>query len=390
MKEKPPAMALFMAAYYMTNSLYQSYTSLFYTDIGFSSGQIGAINAAVALASLAGQPLWGHFGDRTRHKRRLLGGLCLISGVVALSFLCFRKFQILLCLAGAFSFFYTAIQPLGDAIILQTLNAQQKPFGPLRLWGCAAFALSGLVYGRLINQSPYQSRIPLFTALLCALTALSTLALPKSPNAAQPGHTQSPIALFKHGTLMKLLAFTLPVQITMGYFYTFFSPHFMALPGANGNRLGLCYLISAISEMPFLLMADKLFDRLGAGKLMVSAALALSIRWLLLALTQSPAIAMFSQVFHGWGFIVITVSMAKFISQTVPKSLQASGQMLLAIATFGIARTVGNLGGGLLAEAIGRQNVFFVCTGMCLLPLILFAPGFLKSPPMNGLESPSA
>ena len=52
----PVRFALFLMAYYMTNAVFQGYTSLYYTSIGFTSGQIGAIFAAIALVSVFTQP----------------------------------------------------------------------------------------------------------------------------------------------------------------------------------------------------------------------------------------------------------------------------------------------------------------------------------------------
>jgi len=380
----PFQMALFMTAYYITNSVYQSYMSLYYTSIHFTSAQIGMINAFIALSSLAGQPLWGILGDRSSSRRRLIALLALISGALVLTFRTTNRFAPLLLLAGAFAFFYTAIQPMGDSVALKALNENQYPYGPLRLCGCAAFAVSGLVFGRVTEA--HEHLIPLITSGLCAVTALSAFSLPVSPGGQAEGRRLSFKALLQHRDLIRLLMLMGPVQITMGYFYTFFTPHFMSLEGANGKLLGFCYLISAVSEVPFLLTADRLFERFGAGKLMCTAALSLTARWILLALGKTANVAMLSQVFHGWGFIVMTVCMAKYISRTVPEGLQASGQMLLAIVSFGIARTVGNLGGGFLADAMGRQNVFFVCSGICLVILCIFVPGFFRRPPLNGIN----
>jgi len=83
---------------------------------------------------------------------------------------------------------------------------------------------------------------------------------------------------------------------------------------------------------------------------------------------------------------VMTVGLAKYINLTVPAELRASGQMLLGAVSFGVARVVGNLGGGLLADAIGRQNVFFISAGVCLVTLAIFAPYYLRRAPMNGRE----
>ena len=381
----PFRMALFTAAYYTTNSVYQSYMSLYYTSKQFSSAQIGAINACVAILSLFGQPLWGAAADRSSSRRRLIALLCTASSGILLTFSLTGSFTHLILLAGTFAFFYTAIQPMGDAVILDELNKTSRPFGPLRLCGCAAFALSGFVFGRIMNNQGFSTLIPLTASALCLFSGLSAFFLPSSPGGqAQGALRMSVLTLLRHRDLVRLLCLMTPVQITMGYFYTFFSPHFMDLSGANASLLGACYLISAACEVPFLLTADRLFDRFGAGRLMCTAALSLSVRWCILAFGRTACAAMVSQIFHGWGFIVMTICTAKYISRTVPKGLQASGQMLLAIVSFGIARTTGNLGGGLLAEAIGRQNVFFVCAGLCLAAACIFLPGYLRRPPLNG------
>ena len=369
---RPPFhLALFLMAYYITNCMYQSYMSLYYTGIHFTSAQIGAINAGVALASTAFQPVWGTVGDRTKNRALLLAALSVASAASVFAFKWFRGFVPLLLLACLFSCFYTSLQPMGDSIILHELNRRNQPFGPIRLAGGLSFALSGVVFGKVLDAPGRELLVPVYTAALCLVTALSTVTLPKTEGGQSKGKKMRFSELFKHKELMGLLAFMAPVQITMGYFYTFFSPHFMSLEGGDSARLGLCYFISACSEVPFLLMSDRLLDKYGAGRLMRLSAVTLAVRWLMLGLSDSVWVVMLSQVLHGWGFIVMTVCMAKYISREVPEELQASGQMLLAIVSFGISRAVGNLAGGLLAGWMGRGNVFLVCSALCVVTLIV-------------------
>ena len=143
---RPPIhLAFFLMAYYTTNAMYQSYMSLYYTGINFTSAQIGAINAGVALASMAFQPVWGTVGDRTRNRAVLLAALSVASAASVFAFNWFRGFVPLLLLACLFSCFYTSLQPMGDSIILGELNRRNQPFGPIRLAGGLSFALSGKI-----------------------------------------------------------------------------------------------------------------------------------------------------------------------------------------------------------------------------------------------------
>ena len=181
-----------------------------------------------------------------------------------------------------------------------------------------------------------------------------------------------------------LMLFAMLLQITMGYFYTFFSPHFVSLPGGTSALLGGCYFLSAVSETPFLLNSDRLFRRFGAGKLMCVSALMLSLRWIIVASCDNALVVMLSQLLHSMGFIVITVTSSLYIDRTVPPELKASGQMLLAVVSFGVARVAGNLGGGLLADWMGRQNVFYLCAILCGISFLCFTPYYLRHKPLNG------
>lgn len=375
----PVRFALFLMAYYMTNAVFQGYTSLYYTAIGFNSAQTGTIFAAIALVSMFTQPLWGLCGDRVRSRNRLIRGLVLGASASVLSFLLTKSFVPSVLLACVFSCFYTSIQPMGDSVILAALEKHHQPFGPLRLAGGMMYAVMSLAFGTLLNVPGREVWSIYLTAILCLTMFPATYALPDTPGyQSASGKRMSFGELLRNKDLMRLMLFMLPMQMTMGYFYTFFSPLFMSFEGANGTLLGWCYFIAAVGEIPYLLLSDKLYEKLGAGKLMCISALVLTLRWIILAMTDNVTVTLLSQLLHGWGFIVMTVSMAKHISRTVPAELQASGQMLLAVVSYGLARAAGNLLGGLLAGAMGRQNVFFLTAGMCLATLIVFAPMFLR------------
>jgi len=236
-----------------------------------------------------------------------------------------------------------------------------------------------LCFGSLLNVPGREIWTVYCTGLFCLTMIPASYALPNTPGyQSATGKRMSFGALLQDRKLMKLMIFMLPMMMTMGYFYTFFSPLFMSFEGANGTLLGWCYFISASGEIPYLLLSDKLYEKLGAGRLMCISAGVLILRWLILAMTDNVIVTLFSQLLHGWGFIVMTVSMAKHISRTVPAELQASGQMLLAMVSYGFARAIGNLGGGYLAGIMGQQNVFFLTAGICAVTLLIFAPQFLK------------
>ena len=365
--------ALFSMGYYGANAVYQGYMSLFYTNLGFRGVRLGGINAATALAALGAQPLWGMLGDRARSRRRLLGALALLSAAALPLALLGEGYGYQLAVAMLFSAFVCALLPLNDAILLEKEGAA---FGGYRLAGGASFALAGALFGAVTGRLGRSGAI-WATAALLLIAALSTRALPESPG-RQGGQRVCMAALLKDRMLLRMLLFLLPVQMTMGFFYTFYAPHFQSLPGSGEALLGLGYLLSTLSEAPYLLLSGRVYRRFGAEKPMCLAALVLALRWLLLGLAPTAGVALASQLLHGGGFIVMTVSMARWIADNVPAELRASGQGLLNMVSFGAARIAGNLLGGLLAGAVGRGAAFLAGSAVCVVALAAFAPGALR------------
>lgn len=359
--------ALFPIGYYGANAVYQGYISLYYTQLGFRSDRLGCISAATALAAIAAQPLWGTLGDRTKKRTRLLSLLCVAAALALLPALLGQGFVLQILTATLFYAFFCALLPLGDAILLEGLG-DDGGFGPYRLASGLSFAVSGAIYGAL--SLPAGGAV-WCTSMLLVAAALAAHLLPDSPGQQR---ARVPFAqLLRNKELLILILFLLPVQSTMGYFYTFYAPHFKALPGGTDALLGLSYLISAASEVPYLLLCDRIYRRFGAAKPMCVAAGVMALRWLLLGNVRSAVAALLTQLLHGGGFIVLSVSMAKYVADKVAPQLRTSGQMLLNMVSFGAARVLGNLGGGLLAEHIGRGSAFMLGAGVCIAALLVFA-----------------
>lgn len=357
--------ALFPALYYGANAVYQGYMSLYYTGLGFHNGQLGLISAAAALSTLAAQPLWGWLADRAKVQRRLLGILCAASAVLLLPALRGQGFIWQLACAVAFYACFCMLSPLGDAILLEGGGG----FGGYRLAGGLSFALAGALFG-LVRGRLGAGGTLWTAAVLLGLAALCAYLLPVTAGHARKGTV---LGLLRDRELTVMLLFVLPLQMTMACFHTFHAPHFKHLGGADW-ALGLGYLLAAASEAPYLLLSKRIYRRFGAAKPMCAAAALMALRWAVLGFTDSAWTALLAQLLHGGGFIVITVSMAYWIYDHVPREQRAGGQALLNMFTFGLARVLGNLLAGWLSRRLGLGAAFLASAGLCALALAGFAP----------------
>lgn len=143
----------------------------------------------------------------------------------------------------------------------------------------------------------------------------------------------------------------------MGFYYTYFPIYFRKIGGSN-ELLGLAYFISAMSEIPFLLYADKILKRIGTRWALIGASGVAALRWLIISFIPNAYLVLPFQLLHGLIFIVLYYSMATYINQEVPKELKASGQTVNNLIGMGISRIVGSLLGGFLSDLYGIKMVF--------------------------------
>lgn len=378
-----------IALYYSALGIYQGLIPKYFQSIGVASSsvQMMFLMASAPMVALVAQPLWGMIADRLKLRNKALGIMLLGSmGFMALLQVS-KGFAWLMLINSMFAVFFTPISPMSDAIVLESLQKKRAAFGPVRLMGSLGFALTNLLLAGYFEGRYHL--VPWATMIFLGLLLAAVQVLPKTPG-HQRGRQKVPMRrILQVEAMVPLLVLVTTLQLAMGYYYSYYSIHFTGLPGGTAGMLGLGYAISAVCELPFLLFADRLYKRLGVGRLMVVSAGLLTVRFLIIGLAESPGWLLASQVLHGGGFIVIMVSMAKYVNEMVPDELKSGGQMLLAVIGYGLARVFGTFCGGFVAGLTGGSaGGFLAMGGLCLIALLWSAPYFFKRPPLNGLQLP--
>ena len=172
------------------------------------------------------------------------------------------------------------------------------------------------------------------------------------------GTRVAPWQMFRNKELVTLLALNAVLNITLGFNYSFF-PLYYKQVGGGSVLLGVAMFLTGISEIPFLLFAEKILNRLGIRKTLLLSNTAAGIRWLLLYLVADRYAVLAVSLMHGLTFIIFSYSLATYINREVPRELRASGQTTAALVS-GFARVIGSMGGGVLCEMAGvRQGYFY-------------------------------
>lgn len=375
--------SLFLGFYYAMLAVYQGFNGPFYREMGMQGTRLMLLLTAVPAVSMVMQPIWGTVGDRMARRTDtlyLLTALAL-AGLVLLGVS--RGFAPLLLSTCLFAAAYPAVQPLGDSVILEDLAQKKLPFGPIRIVASVSYAVFSLLLG-FVFEGRY-ALVPYVSALLALGLMLSVRVLPPM-RGHQHGGARVPFSrLFAIPHVKPLLLMITALMLALGYFYSYFSLYVTGLEGGTAGLVGVSYFVSALTELPFIARSDRLFRRYGAGRLMMLSAFLLTVRFAILALTKNAYVAVATQLLHFGCFIVITLSASYFLSRAVPRELKASGQMLLQMAGFGLARVFGTVFGGAIADAAGSLAAgFALMAGLCFAALVLGGWYFMRIPPLNG------
>ncbi|SFJ45041.1 MFS transporter, PPP family, 3-phenylpropionic acid transporter [Paenibacillus sp. UNC496MF] len=361
----------FYAFFYMGNAVYGTFIPLYFQHVGFTQSQIGTLLGLGPLIAILAQPIWGLFSDRAKTKNSILLLLLACTGLSVLLYPLTNQFALLLAFICVFTFFQSSIFALSDAVTLEALDKRGRGnFSLIRLGGTVGFAIMSILFGIIADK-----RIDLLFGVYAAIIAICFLLALRFPTIEghQAGSKKMSVrVLFKNRKLMLYIGANFVFQVTLGYYYAFFPLYFKEM-GGDSAWLGWSMVISSLSEVPFLLLSSRIFQRIRTWHILLGAGAAAALRWYLFSAIHDPFWLLPSQALHGLIFIVLTVTLANVINKEVPSELKASGQTLNGLLTLGVARIIGSLVGGVASEAYGMRSVFLYNSVLAVVCIIVFA-----------------
>ena len=120
---------------------------------------------------------------------------------------------------------------------------------------------------------------------------------------------------------------------------------------------GLPWIVAAGAEVIMIAFSDKLMQRFGAVTAIISAYVAMAIRFFVLATAPSWEVILFIQLLHAFTFGAYHPAAIQIINQITPESFRATGQTLVSVIG-GIGRILGNLAGGFWASSYGYSVLY--------------------------------
>jgi MFS transporter, PPP family, 3-phenylpropionic acid transporter len=324
-------LALFYAALFAALGVQLPFLPLWLAAKGLDAGTIGLVLAIPMIVRVIAIPVATQGADRHDALRTAIVFAAVISvlgyGAVGLA----HGAAAIMATFALASAFYTPIMPLADAYALRGLGRFGRAYGPVRLWGSAAFIAGSFGAGALLEVMAARELIWLVVGAL-AITAAAACALP--PLAAGEGSARanavpSTSRLLRDRSFLAVAAAASLIQASHAVYYGF-SALAWQHAGLDGAAIGALWALGVVAEIALFAISGRL--SVAPTSLLMLGAGGAVIRWGAMAFDPPSLLLPVLQCLHGLSFGAAHLGALGFIARTAPAELGAIAQGYLAVA----------------------------------------------------------
>lgn len=330
--------------------------SLFLSDEGISTIDLGLVLSASALFSIVLQPILGLAADLVGGPRR--PALVCVTLILASCVMLFagRGVPVLFVANGLCQGLIVATVPLLDNLILLS----GLSYGRVRACGSAGYAvgvqLAGLLYALASPLAAFGSFLVVCAACLVSLLLTAEPAAAagdRHPKADAPGH-EAPLGprllrLLRDRPYLVLL-FVSFVLLGLHYANIAYMPLLVRDDGGDASLMGTILLVQTLFEVVVVFFSDRILARLGERRLLVLTAAMMAARMLWYATAPSNAVLLGAFFFQGLTVGLFYVAQVHIVASSVPSGLANTALAVVSVVGKGLgALVMQELGGALLA-----------------------------------------
>jgi PPP family 3-phenylpropionic acid transporter len=317
---------------------------------GLDASEIGIVLAIPMIVRVFAIPVATRAADRRDALRATItftaaaaaagyGAVGLAQGALAIMFA--------FALASAF---YTPMMPLADAYAFRGLSRRGRAYGPVRLWGSAAFIAGSFGAGFLLDVIAPSHLIWLIViAMAMTMVAACALAPLHLSSPGGPATQLSARKLWRDRAFIAVAVAASLIQASHAIYYGFSTLDWQAA-GLDGITIGALWALGVVAEIALFAMSGRL--PVGPTGLLLIGAAGAIIRWGAMAMDPPLVLLPPLQCLHALSFGATHLGALGFIARAAPDRLGATAQGYLAAAL-----------GLVMAVAMGISGVLYARFG---------------------------
>lgn len=244
------------------------------------------------------------------------------------------------------------VMPLAETYALKGLAARSRAYGPVRLWGSAAFIAGTFLAGFMADFVPARELIWLIVAAL-TLNAVAAFALePDAPTHNATDKIANPRWLLRDPAFLLMIASASLIQGSHAVYYGFSTLEWLRA-GLGGASIAGLWALGVIAEIVLFAVSGRLPKYIHPAALLILGGIGGALRWSAMAFDPPAAWLPELQLLHGLSFGATHLGALGFVARYAPPGLGATAQGYLAIVL-----------GAVMAAMMGLSGVLYSAYGV--------------------------
>lgn len=354
-------LALFYGAVFGSVGTYLPFFPVWLKAVGIDPSWIGIITAVPSVTRFTILPFITGLAER---RRSLRGAMIATAFLTALGFAVVGLLEQPLAIFIAFAFtacVWTPMVPLTDGYALKGVARYGLNYGPLRLWGSAAFVVGALACGLLVEVIAARHLIWVIAGM-AALGAIASLGLqPLEARRISHAVLGSASGLLRDRGFLTIMAATALIQGSHAAYYTVASITWQT-SGLGGLTIAGLWSLGVVAEIAVFALSPRF--SLPPALLVVLGGLCAVARWLITAQELALPVLAGIQLMHGLTFGLTQVGTMGLLVRHVPGHLTARAQGYMTACTGVVMSTAAILSGAIYARY--GQSVYLAMAALAL------------------------
>ena len=354
-------LALFYGAIFALIGCHLPFFPVWLRAVGIDATWIGVISAVPAVTRFTVLPIVTGFAERRGAVRGAMMATAVMTtfgfAVIGTQHLPLAVFLAYAVTAAS----WTPTVPLTDAYALRGVARYGLDYGPLRLWGSAAFIVGALGCGLLAGMiaAKHLIWIIMATGALAALVGFGLQPLESRQAQAPVQHGSG--ALLRDPGFLAIIAASALIQGSHSTYYVFGSITWQ-LAGLGALTIAALWAVGVVAEIAVFALSPRFTLR--PSMLVVIGGVGAMLRWLITA--QEPPVAVLAvvQLAHGVSFGLTQVGIMGLMVRHVPMPVVTRAQGYLA-ACGGIVASTASIVSGAIYARYG-QGAYYAMAAMAL------------------------
>ncbi|MFF2909254.1 MFS transporter [Paenibacillus sp. NPDC057934] len=369
--------------YYLAMSVLMPYTSLYFSERGFSFTAVGLILSLWALVSVVAQPVMGLINDRLGNPKQIMLISSILAAVLGFGFNLMEGLAGIIILSLFFAWFQSSVGPVGDALSVEIASRDGFSFGNVRLFGALSYAIGTFTTGILYERFGY-SHIFVYYLVISMFVCVTILFLPttkvtrsrKMTLFGQMGEVvrNKPFMIFVVTSTLMMMSASINLN---------FLPLYFKEMGFNKSWIGSAFAIAAIIEVPMFWVATRLSKAIGRYPLLCLAAAIYGSQYLAMFLFSNVSLTLAVQLLNGVAFAFAAGTAVEVVQSYATEGTKATLQTVYAAVTWGLGGIVGNAVGGVVTDHLGAKFLYLILFCLCVAASVLFIVNRHHQPSIN-------